>query len=183
MCIYLLKMCECRYCDMDSSGGGWTVFQRRMDGTVNFYRPWDYYKFGFGDPAGEYYLGLDNIHYLTKQRHYGLRVNMQDFNGNKCNGYKLQVSEFINGGAGDALTYHNGQKFSTFDKDQDPDSRNCARLYLGAFWYNECHNANPTEVYHWGADGTIFAVGVSWYQWKGHDYFLKSISMKIRPVQ
>lgn len=35
----------------------------------------------------------------------------------------------------------------------------------------------------WGADGTLFAVGVSWSSWKGHDYSLKSISMKIRPVQ
>ncbi|XP_026194622.1 angiopoietin-2-like, partial [Anabas testudineus] len=75
------------YCDMDSSGGGWTVFQRRMDGTVNFYRPWDYYKFGFGDPAGEYWLGLDNIYYLTNQRKYEY-------------GYKLQVSGFSDGGAG-----------------------------------------------------------------------------------
>lgn len=33
------------------------VIQRRMDGTVNFYRPWDQYKMGFGDAAGEYWLG------------------------------------------------------------------------------------------------------------------------------
>ncbi|XP_026214476.1 microfibril-associated glycoprotein 4-like isoform X2 [Anabas testudineus] len=153
------------YCDMDSSGGGWTVFQRRMDGTVNFYRPWDYYKFGFGDPAGEYWLGLDNIYYLTNQRKSELLVDMQDFDG-------------------DALTYHSGQKFSTFDKDQDSWANNCARSFMGAFWYNSCHFANPNGAYRWGADGTLYAVGVEWYQFKGHhNYSLKSINMKIRLVQ
>uniref|UniRef100_A0A7N6AZH4 Fibrinogen C-terminal domain-containing protein n=1 Tax=Anabas testudineus TaxID=64144 RepID=A0A7N6AZH4_ANATE len=184
------------YCDMDSSGGGWTVFQRRMDGTVNFYRPWNYYKFGFGDPAGEYWLGLDNIYYLTNQRKYELLVDMQDFDGKKvvaryssfsisgeCDGYKLQVSGFSDGGAGDAMTNHNGQKFSTFDKDQDSWPNNCARSFLGAFWYKDCHHTNPNGVYRWGPDGTVYAVGVSWNQWRGHEYSLKSISMKIRPVQ
>ena len=32
------------YCDQTSSGGGWTVIQRRMDGSVNFFRRWDEYK-------------------------------------------------------------------------------------------------------------------------------------------
>lgn len=64
---------------------------------------------------------------------------------------------------GDSLSRHNGQKFSTFDKDQDPVSSNCARLYLGAFWYKDCYDSNPNGVYRWGADATINAVGVEWY--------------------
>uniref|UniRef100_A0A8C9XUG1 Microfibril associated protein 4 n=1 Tax=Sander lucioperca TaxID=283035 RepID=A0A8C9XUG1_SANLU len=183
------------YCDMDSEGGRWTVFQRRMDGTVNFYRGWDQYKTGFGIAAGEYWLGLESLYHLTQRRRYELLVDMEDFEGNKTfaryssfsidsesSGYTLNVSGFTDGGAGDSLSYHNGQKFSTFDKDQDTHSGNCARLYLGAFWYNNCHYANPNGVYRWGADSTIANVGVQWFTWKGHDYPLKTISMKIRPV-
>ncbi|KAJ4947286.1 hypothetical protein JOQ06_009322 [Pogonophryne albipinna] len=56
------------YCDMDSLGGRWTVFQRRVDGSVNFYRPWDHYKMGFGNAVGEYWLGLENLSRLTLRR-------------------------------------------------------------------------------------------------------------------
>ncbi|XP_034534758.1 microfibril-associated glycoprotein 4-like [Notolabrus celidotus] len=184
------------YCDMDSEGGRWTVFQRRMDGSVNFYRPWDQYKTGFGTAAGEYWLGLENIYHLTLRTKHELLVDMEDFSGNKAFarytefsieaeslGYRLNVSGFIDGGAGDAMNVHNGQKFSTLDKDQDSSPSNCARAYLGAFWYSACHYTNPNGVYRWGADGTLYAVGVEWQQWKGYDYSLKSISMKIRPVQ
>ncbi|KAM4524345.1 microfibril-associated glycoprotein 4-like isoform 1-T2 [Odontesthes bonariensis] len=185
------------YCDMDSLGGGWTVFQRRMDGSVNFYRPWDQYSTGFGNAAGEYWLGLEDIHQMTRKGNYELLVDMEDFEGRKafaryssfkvdaeCDGYRLNVAGFSNeGGAGDSLLHHNGRKFSTFDKDQDALSGNCAKQYLGAWWYGHCLDSNPNGVYRWGADATIHAVGVEWEHWKGNDYSLKAISMKIRPVK
>uniref|UniRef100_A0A8C6TSP4 Microfibril associated protein 4 n=1 Tax=Neogobius melanostomus TaxID=47308 RepID=A0A8C6TSP4_9GOBI len=184
------------YCDRETDGGGWTVIQRRMDGTVNFYRCWDQYVAGFGDADGEYWLGLDFIHKITARRPQELLVEMEDFEGNKasaryssfsvggeCDGYKLTVSGFTDGGAGDSLKIQNNMKFSTFDKDQDISDANCAKQYLGGFWYERCHDTNPNGVYRWGSDNTIHAIGVEWIAWKGRDYSLKSISFKTRPVQ
>ena len=48
-----------------SNGGGWTVFQRRMDGTVDFYLNWADYVKGFGDLNKEFWLGLDKINRLN----------------------------------------------------------------------------------------------------------------------
>ena len=66
-------------CEM-SSGSGWTVIQRRLDGSVNFYLGWSQYKSGFGDLNGEFWLGLDKIHRLTKSGLHVLRVDLMDFN-------------------------------------------------------------------------------------------------------
>ena len=70
------------FCDQTTAGGGWTVFQRRLDGSVDFYRNWSDYKHGFGDVYGEFWLGLDKIHRLTSDNNSMLRVDLEDFKGN-----------------------------------------------------------------------------------------------------
>lgn len=185
------------YCDVDTQGGPWTVILRRVDGSENFYRPWEQYVRGFGDVRGEYWLGLEFIHKITHNSKQKLRVEMEDFEGSKtsatyshfsvggdCDGYRLSVSGFKNEGAGDSLAYHNGWRFSTFDKDLDGWSGNCAKTYMGGFWHRTCHHCNPTGVYLWGngAKGAPSHTGVFWNTWRGVSYSLKSITFMVHPV-
>ena len=54
-------------CNQTMTGGGWTVFQRRMNRSVNFNRTLDDYKRGFGNfLIGEFWLGLNKIYRLTQ---------------------------------------------------------------------------------------------------------------------
>jgi hypothetical protein len=71
------------FCDMKTSGGGWTVFQRRLDGSVDFYQGWQEYKKGFGTQYGEHWLGLEKIHRITASETHELRIELEDFGGNK----------------------------------------------------------------------------------------------------
>lgn len=80
---------------------------------------------------------------------------------------------------GDSLTYHSGQKFSTFDRDQDLFVQNCAALSSGAFWFRSCHFANLNGFYL-GGSHLSYANGINWAQWKGFYYSLKRTEMKIR---
>ena len=70
------------FCDQTTAGGGWTVFQKRLDGSVDFYLNWTDYKQGFGNLSAEFWLGLDKIHRLTSQTNNKLRVELEDFEGN-----------------------------------------------------------------------------------------------------
>ena len=69
------------YCDQKTAGGGWTVFQKRLDGSVDFFRRWDTYKRGFGNLNGEFWLGLDKIYRLTVSSSNKLRVDLKDVHG------------------------------------------------------------------------------------------------------
>ena len=68
------------FCDQKTAEGGWIVVQKRFDGTVDFHRNWFDYKKGFGNLSGEFWLGLDKIHRLTKSPSK-LRVDLEDFDG------------------------------------------------------------------------------------------------------
>ena len=182
------------YCDMETDGGGWTVFQRRMDGSVDFYRYWTDYQQGFGNLSGEFWLGLDKIHRLTASA-TELRVDLQDFEGNSAyaqytsfsvgdaaSKYILLVSGY-SGTARDSLAsnslHHNGSKFSTRDQDNDGWSGHCAQSFKGAWWYGYCHSSNLNGVYH-GGSHLSYADGVNWAGWKGQHYSLKFTEMKVR---
>ena len=71
-------------CNQSTAGGGRTVFQKRLDGSVDFYRNWSDYKIGFGSVRGEFWPGLFRIHRLTSDNTniMMLRVNLEDFEGN-----------------------------------------------------------------------------------------------------
>ena len=67
------------WCDMTTDGGGWTVFQRRQNASVNFYRGWHEYKNGFGNLDGNFWLGLEKIHRLSNSGQNALRVDMVEW--------------------------------------------------------------------------------------------------------
>ena len=70
---------------METDGGGWTVFQRRKDGSVEFYQNWVDYVHGFENPSGEYWLGLSKIHRLANRTSPAqLRVDLRDKDGNSA---------------------------------------------------------------------------------------------------
>ena len=180
------------YCDMETDGGGWTVFQRRMDGSMDFYLKWADYVQGFGNVKGEYWLGLSKIHRLANSNmKQQLRVDLEDFSGDtayakygifyidgESTDYTLHV-EGYSGMAGDALSYHHGSKFTTKDNDNDKEvyNANCAKMYRGAWWYNNCHYSSLNGKYYDG--GVINTQGIIWARWKSN-YSCKYADMKIR---
>ncbi|XP_071854639.1 fibrinogen-like protein A [Apostichopus japonicus] len=166
------------------------VFQRRVDGYVDFYRNWNSYKEGFGQLDHEFWLGNDKLYHLTNQGNYQLRIDLVNVSGSpyyaKYNMFRIndesdtyRLSELGNYSgtawedegfpdeAGIALKNQVTHTFKTFDKTTSRDEDKCAQFYGGAWWYGQCASASNLngDYYAVDKDTSIF-----WRQLPGNDY-------------
>ena len=175
------------YCDTSSGGGGWTVIQRRRDGSVDFEnRDWVEYEDGFGNLHGEFWIGLRSMHCLTSEGNWELRIDYQLKNGTKSylhynkfaigsaeDQYLLNISGFDSIGLTDPFSAAgtlSGMKFSSRDRDNDFAGGNCAKHH-GGFWQNNC---GGMEINDGPDNGSILYLNGNW-----HATVL--VEMKIRP--
>ncbi|XP_062843365.1 angiopoietin-related protein 4 [Trichomycterus rosablanca] len=187
------------YCEMTSEAG-WTLIQRRQDGSVDFDQLWDDYRNGFGNLNGEFWLGLEKIHRLTRDGDYILRIQMSDWldehravqyrfrlAGEKQN-YSLRILESPAGNLESALSSESssGLPFSTRDRDNDQKlDLNCAKHLSGGWWFSNCGRSNlngryfitPPKQRHERKQGAF------WKTWHSRYYPLKSTTMMITSAQ
>ncbi|XP_078658425.1 ficolin-2-like [Branchiostoma floridae x Branchiostoma belcheri] len=191
-------------CDMDTDGGGWTVIQRRQDGSVAFDNTWDVYVQGFGDVNGALWIGLEHLHSLTSQQQHELYVYLEDWEGNtkfarygtfsvgdSTSKYTVTISGYIGDSTlSDDLTptttRHNinGSMFTTKDQDNDDNSVNCGVTYGAAGWWfpQSCGYTMLNGQYLIGCNpNCASAQGIVWKNWRGYGYSLKKTVMMIRP--
>ena len=182
------------FCDTQTADGGWTVIQRRKDGSVDFNRPWSDYEKGFGDLNGEFWYGLENMNCLTQTGQWELRIDFEfedktrshlHYNvfkvGSATDEYPLTISGFNGIIFPDpfATGRQNGQKFSTYDNDNDGISGNSALQFgsakgNGGWWYNGYWYINLNYNYNPRVFGTVY-IG-------GYAHNPRWIEMKIRPL-
>ncbi|PIK38028.1 hypothetical protein BSL78_25140 [Apostichopus japonicus] len=186
------------FCNM-TDGGGWTVFQRRQDGSVDFYLLWASYKEGFGNLSTEFWIGNDKLYYLTNQKRYEIRIDLvnREYNSyygkfdffrinDESDNYRLSGLGNYSGTVdkrsnpdGTFLRYHLNHEFSTQDRDNDAYSYNCADYYRAGWWYNKCYYSNLNGDYNAYLDSYS---SIACYYIPGPNYNIKYSEMKIRPV-
>lgn len=187
------------FCEQEVAEGGWTVIQRRDDlgePRENFNRDWADYKNGFGDPGKEFWMGNENIYMLTNNEDYMLRIELEDFEGNKryaqyshfkiyseAEYYKLEIDGY-EGNAGDSLNDpwygSNNSPFSTYNRDNDRSSLNCASMLKGGWWWKSC-GRGLNGLYLNDPQDITARQGIVWFRWRGWDYTLKKAMMMIKP--
>ncbi|KAF5923431.1 hypothetical protein HPG69_006602 [Diceros bicornis minor] len=190
------------YCEIDTSGNGWTVLQKRLDGSVDFKKNWIQYKEGFGylSPTGttEFWLGNEKIHLISTQSTipYVLRVELEDWNGRtstadystfkvgpETDKYRLTYAYFISGDAGDAF---DGYDFGDDPSDKFFTSHNGMQF---STWDNDNDKFEGNCAQQDGSGGTYsksstpngYDNGIIWATWKPRWYSMKKTTMKIIP--
>ncbi|GFO06453.1 ficolin-2 [Plakobranchus ocellatus] len=175
-------------CDMLTDGGGWIVIQRRSTGKVDFQRDWATYKQGFGTLDEEFWLGNERIHAFSSSGTWELRVDLKYIGKetyalysnfkveSESKQYTLRIGTY-SGTAGDSLSYHYGQKFSTLDRDNDRwSSGHYAQRQQGGWWNKSCDEANLN-----GEMNGKYDKGIEWPHFAGK-YSCSFSEMKIRQV-
>ncbi|KAJ8374713.1 hypothetical protein SKAU_G00052930, partial [Synaphobranchus kaupii] len=187
------------YCQMTSEGG-WTVIQRRQDGSLDFDQLWQAYQNGFGNLEGEFWLGLEKIHTLSQQGDYVLQVELSDWKdeartikypfhlSGEENNYALHLQEGSSGNLESALTSDpSGVPFSTRDKDNDQKTEmNCAKHLSGGWWFSSCGHSNLNGKYFNSPSHKQRhqrKQGMFWKTWRGRYYPLRTAVMKIAPAE
>ena len=184
------------YCDTVTDGGGWLVVQRRLQGVnEDFHRFWTEYESGFGSLGSEFWYGLKPLNCLTSNGTWELRIDLTFANntrsylhynnfkvGPATNNYRLNISGFTGITPTDPFTAYsiNGQQFTTYDRDNDMWSGNCALNghgdESGGWWHSSCNYINLNYNYELaGGSYGFIQLGYKWY-------YPKFIEMKIRPV-
>uniref|UniRef100_A0A1I8PZN8 Fibrinogen C-terminal domain-containing protein n=1 Tax=Stomoxys calcitrans TaxID=35570 RepID=A0A1I8PZN8_STOCA len=149
----LTKQQELFLADIESND--WKIILRRQDGSENFNRNWTDYKSGFGNPNGEFFIGLEVLHNLTNNgppqelvvvmRNFGDEERHVKYDlfrvGNEAEKYALLDLGVFSGNLNfDALRSHRGAKFST--PDQKNNARNSTHCYndmiTSGWWYMDC---------------------------------------------
>ena len=160
------------------------LVQQNLDGSNFFHRSWGQFRVGFGQLIGNYWIGNDRLHQLTTSGSYTLRFDLQETGTgtwyyaeystfivqNETSNYLLQASGY-SGNAGDALYYNDGMMFTTYDRDNDQRSDNCAVSRGGGFWYKNCaycgvnvERGSPDD-FKWRGNGATAIVLESTRMW------------------
>ncbi|XP_067361777.1 angiopoietin-4 [Channa argus] len=183
------------YCDMETSGGGWTVFQRRVNGSVDFQRSWREYKMGFGDVLGEHWLGNEVLYLLTSQNQYSLRVEVRDWEGSQAHSqydrftlgseqqqYRLNLRGYSGTAGQQSSLATQGTGFSTRDQDNDNcDHCKCALMLTGGWWFDACGFSNLNGIYYTIGHNIRKLNGIKWHHFRGPSYSLRYTTMMVRP--
>lgn len=175
------------YCEHSVQNGDWIVIHRRESGMLNFSRNWTDYKVGFGDLNGDHWLGLENVHRLTRRGQYELGVSLtSSINeewfafydwialGPERENYKLHLGEYTGGTVGDSLATHASREFSTRDRDA---TGGCPSMHHSGWWFGFCSEANLNGLYKPGER----TESMKWT--KLSDLGLRGASMMVRPFK
>ncbi|XP_050394338.1 ficolin-3-like [Patella vulgata] len=185
-------------CNFNAKGWTW-ILNRDLDCLeIDFNRTFDEYSKGFGNPLGNYFVGLDNIHNL-------LRLNGQItlspvFNffdsplrkgfykyieiSNKTDNYRLSIGSYNNNRpeyCGDSLTNGsyslNGRPFSTFDRDFT--NHSCPVRFGSGWWYLDDPVCSRSNL-HGKRSGADFQSTWHWQDNLGNKTSFKSLLLRFK---